>query len=65
VTKIELGLDSGRMDACDGCAEAIIGTSATLAGTASGRAPSSKVCCGRSRFDIAHRNPAELSRFGT
>ena len=45
-----------------GCAT---GTSATQAGLASATPPSSTVCSGRPLSDIANRNPAELSHFGT
>jgi hypothetical protein len=65
VTKIELGRDSGRLGACDHCADGSVGTSATQAGRGSGRGPSSAACPGRPLLNIAIRNPAELSRFGT
>jgi hypothetical protein len=68
VTKIELGRDSGRMGVgdhgADG-ADGAVGTSATQAGCGAGRVPSSAACSGRPLLNIANRNPAELSRFGT
>jgi hypothetical protein len=65
VTKIELGRDSGRTGAGDHGADGAVGTSATQAGCGAGTVPSSAACSGRPLLNIANRNPAELSRFGT